>query len=103
MVLCLDVSRVLWCFVPDTFHKPGFKLHARILHYLFSVIVEGSIIQAPLWDTQAKGPNAYATNAEYARDAVTELLCSSFPNMQKPQVEVCWSNVNRDVNCEGQL
>lgn len=86
--LLSGIIGVLWFGVSDTFHKPGFKLHARILHHLFSIVLEGSVIRAPLWDTQAKGPNAYSSNAEYARDAVTELLCNSFPNMQKPQVEV---------------
>lgn len=74
--------------VTDTFHKPGFKLHARILHHLFLIVIQGDVIRAPLWDVQAKGPNAYPNNALYAREAVTELLCKSFPNMQKQQVEV---------------
>lgn len=73
----------------DTFHKPGFKLHARILHHLFAIVIQGDVIRAPLWDVQDKGADAYPSNAMYARNAVTELLCKSFPNMQKPQVEAC--------------
>lgn len=38
----------------DTFHKPGFKMHARILHHLFSV-ASGDVVKAPLWDVAAKG------------------------------------------------
>ena len=30
-------------------HKPGFKLHARILHHLFGVAASG-VIKEPLWD-----------------------------------------------------
>ena len=38
----------------DTFHKPGFKMHARILNHLFSV-ASGNVVKAPLWDVAAKG------------------------------------------------
>lgn len=38
----------------DTFHKPGFKMHARILHHLFEV-AGSDVIKAPLWDSAAKG------------------------------------------------
>ena len=35
-----------WCLLPpapasDTFHKPGFKLQARILHHLFTIVQVG--------------------------------------------------------------
>lgn len=39
----------------DTFHKPGFKLHAAILHLLFQIL-DMPNIQGPLWDVAAKGP-----------------------------------------------
>ena len=40
-------SEACWC--ADTMHKPGFKLHARILHHLFGVAASG-VIKEPLWD-----------------------------------------------------
>lgn len=45
----------------DTFHKPGFKMHARILHHLFSV-AGSDVVKAPLWDAAAKGALTAATN-----------------------------------------
>ncbi len=45
--------RLLVAFA-DTFHKPGFKMHARILHHLFGV-ASGDVVKGPLWDIAAKG------------------------------------------------
>ena len=71
----------------DTFHKPGFKMHVKILHHLFGV-VSGDVIKAPLWDVAALGPAAYPSNAVFVHHHVTQLLTTSFPNMRAPQVEV---------------
>lgn len=74
----------------DSFHKPGFKLHARILHHLFSV-VSPTIIKAPLWDIAAKGPTAYPSNEAFVREYVANLLASSFPNLTQQQVRGLWA------------
>ena len=71
----------------DTFHKPGFKMHVKILHHLFGV-VGGDVIKAPLWDVAALGPAAYPSNAVFVHHHVTQLLTTSFPNMRAQQVEV---------------
>ncbi len=71
----------------DTFHKPGFKMHVKILHHLFGV-VSGDVIKAPLWDVGALGPAAYPSNAAFVHAHVTQLLATSFPNMRPQQVEV---------------
>ena len=71
----------------DTFHKPGFKMHVKILHHLFGV-VGSDVIKAPLWDVAALGPAAYPSNAVFVHHHVTQLLTTSFPNMRAPQVEV---------------
>jgi exportin-1 len=71
----------------DTFHKPGFKMHAKILHHLFG-LVGTPIIKAPLWDVSALPATAFPNNAAFVHTHVTKLLSVSFPNMQPAQVEV---------------
>ena len=71
----------------DTFHKPGFKMHAKILHHLFQV-VGGDVIKAPLWDAAALGPAAFPNNAAFVHQHVSQLLATSFPNLRPQQVEV---------------
>lgn len=45
----------------DTFHKPGFKMHARILMHLFVIAKDPNIIREPLWDaTQVRASAASA-------------------------------------------
>lgn len=72
----------------DSFHKPGFKLHASILHQLFSVL-DDATIKAPLWDVAAKGAAAYPSNSAFVREHVAGLLQTSFPNFSAPQVAAC--------------
>lgn len=74
--------------LPDSFHKPGFKMHARILHHLFTVVDSGAI-KGPLWDAAAKGPSAYPTNAAFVREYLMGLLSTQFPNMTQQQVAAC--------------
>eukprot|EP00887_Chlorella_sp_A99_P002494 scaffold10.g2494.t1 len=76
----------VFAVMTDTFHKPGFKLQARILHHLFSV-VKGDAIKAPIWDA-AQGPAAYASNAAWCQSYVTSLLSTSFPNLRPQQATV---------------
>ena len=71
----------------DTFHKPGLKMHAKILHHLFKV-VGSDVIKAPLWDVTAQGPTAFPNNAAFVHQRVSQLLSTSFPNMRPQQVEV---------------
>ena len=78
------------CAVPpraDTFHKPGFKMHTRILHHLFHII-NTDVIKAPLWDVATLGPAAFPNNAAFVHQHVSQLLSTSFPNLLPQQVEV---------------
>jgi hypothetical protein len=37
----LQLVQEIFAVLTDTFHKPGFKLQARILHHLFSIVQVG--------------------------------------------------------------
>lgn len=76
----------------DSFHKPGFKLHAKILHHLFTIVNSG-VITAPLWDEAAKGPTAYPNNAVFVHEFVSDLLSRSFPNLRPAQLQVSQMNL----------
>lgn len=73
------------CLTADSFHKPGFKSQARILHHLFTIL-DANVVKAPLWDVAAKGPGAFPNNAAFVRVHVIGLLSTSFPNLTQPQV-----------------
>lgn len=62
-------------------------MQARILHHLFRV-VGMNIIKGPLWDVSAQGSSAHPSNTAYVEQQVSQLLSTSFPNMQPQQVEV---------------
>mmetsp|Transcript_36522 Transcript_36522/g.81303 ORF Transcript_36522/g.81303 Transcript_36522/m.81303 type:complete len:1073 (+) Transcript_36522:318-3536(+) len=84
----LHLMQEIFAVMTDSFHKPGFKLHARILHHLFTVL-DPSIIKAPLWDVTTKGPAAYPSNSAFVREYMINLLSTSFPNMTLQQVTAC--------------
>ena len=71
----------------DTFHKPGFKMHARILMHLFVAAKDPGVITEPLWDASTAGGAAFASNAEFVAKYASDLLAASFPNMARAQVE----------------
>ncbi|PSC71723.1 exportin-1-like isoform X2 [Micractinium conductrix] len=77
----------IFAVMTDTFHKPGFKLQARILHHLFSIVQNTEVVKAPLWDVAAQGPTAFPTNTAYVQSYVTNLLTTSFPNLRPQQVQ----------------
>ncbi|MEW5316465.1 MAG: hypothetical protein WDW38_007837 [Sanguina aurantia] len=76
----LHLMQEVLSVLTDSFHKPGFKLHARILHHLFT-LVDSPTLKAALWDVAAKGPAAYPSNAAFVREHVVQLLTTNFPNM----------------------
>lgn len=88
----IHASSCLHTVCADTFHKPGFKTHCKILHLLCDV-VQGPVLQGPLWDVAAKGPTAYPNNLAYVTEYVTNLLSTSFPNLRPQQVQVGISTV----------
>lgn len=91
----LSLTQEVFAVMTDSFHKPGFKMHALILQLLFSVVDAGALpspaapglapagpsITIPLWDVATLGPSAFPSNAVFVRDHVTRLLAASFPNM----------------------
>jgi len=82
----VTILQEVFAIMTDSFHKPGFKMHARILHHLFG-ITSPTVITAPLWDPSAGA--AYVSNDAYVREYVAKLLRSSFPNLGIQQVAAC--------------
>lgn len=86
----LQLLQEMFAVLTDTFHKPGFKLHAALLHHLFALLtITPPVIAAPLWDVAARGPAAYPSNAAFVREHVASMLAASFPNLTAAQVRVC--------------
>jgi exportin-1 len=77
----------------DTFHRPGFKLHAHILMHLIGAVCSGRITE-PIWDQAVQEEVSLAscsgtvapTNALYLRNHLTTLLKAAFPNLSSTQV-----------------
>lgn len=109
----MHLVREIFAVMTDTFHKPGFKLHARILHHLFGLArpaAEGGL-PAALWEgagaAEAAAAGAggaaptsvgavdpatgapWASNAAFVAASVSSLLSTSFPNLRPTQVEAC--------------
>jgi len=82
----LQLLREIFAVLTDTFHKPGFKLQARILHHLFAVLQTGAI-KAPLWDVSTLGPTAFPSNSAFVQSHVSDMLSTSFPNLRPQQVQ----------------
>lgn len=77
----------------DTFHKPGFKLHAMILMHLIAAVGSGRVAD-PIWTQDdaeeialASNHNtAPASNAIYLRNHLMKILKTAFPNLSEAQV-----------------
>lgn len=81
----VQLLREIFAVMTDTFHKPGFRLHSRILHHLFSLL-QGDALKGPLWDA-AEHPQGFADNRAFVQSYVTQLLSTSFPNLRASQVQ----------------
>jgi len=77
MTLLIDIMGVL----TDTFHKPGFQLHATILSNFFRIVASG-LITVPLW----KEGN-FPDNQTYVQQRIMFLLTRSFQNLTPQQVK----------------
>ena len=75
----------VFAVLTDTFHKPGFKMHARILMHLLLIARDPAAIREPLWDAAAAGAPPYGSNIEYVAQYAADLLSASFPNMPRAQ------------------
>lgn len=73
----------LFGVVTDTFHKPGFKLHATIIAQFFNLVDTGAI-SISLWDTSSQNFN---NNREYVHMFVCNLLAKSFPNITQQTIQ----------------
>lgn len=77
----------------DTFHRPGFKLHAQILKHLISSVSSGRITE-PIWDQSNPEEMALAngngsespSNWIYLRNHLLKILKDAFPNLTSGQV-----------------
>lgn len=77
----------------DTFHKPGFKLHAQILMHLIGAVAT-SRISEPIWDQSQADEMALANgngsgpanNATYLHNHLLKILKEAFPNLTEAQV-----------------
>ncbi|KAJ4454688.1 putative Protein EXPORTIN 1A [Paratrimastix pyriformis] len=67
----------------DTFHKPGFKMHATILLYMFR-LVRFNQVTAPLFPSPEAAPGM--TNEAYLRQVLADLLGRSFKNFLPAQI-----------------
>lgn len=90
----LHLLNEILAVMTDSFHKPGFKSQARILHHLFTIL-DANVITQPLWDvaTQPGGAAAFPNNAAFVRAHVVGLLSTSFPNLTQAQVAACVSGM----------
>lgn len=88
-IILNDILSVL----TDTFHRPGFKLHAQILMHLIGAVCSSSITE-PIWDESKAEDVALATgngstvnrNAIYLRNHLLKILKEAFPNLTTTQV-----------------
>ena len=71
----------------DTFHKPGFKMHARILHHLFHII-NTDVIKAPLWDVGRARPGRLPQQRRLRAPARLAAAHHLLPQPAPQQVEV---------------
>jgi len=79
------VLREIITVMTDTFHKPGFKMHVRVLHHLFTVCQDGTL-QGPLWDTTNPGLASFPDNKTFVASFTTDLLQKAFPNLTESQI-----------------
>jgi len=79
----VSILQEIFSVLTDTFHKPGFRLHCRILEQLVLVASSPRIVAQPLWEGQPlrAGAGPFSSNSEYVKDHILHLLAESFPNM----------------------
>lgn len=88
-VVLNDILSVL----TDTFHRPGFKLHAQILMHLIGAICSSNVTE-PIWDEKdpaeihlASGNgSAPPSNALFLQNHLLKILKEAFPNLTDVQV-----------------
>ncbi|KAI0563913.1 exportin 1 [Gracilaria domingensis] len=77
----------------DTFHRPGFKLHAMTLMHLIGAVGSGRITE-PIWDEAEQDQVACATangtapasNPVFLHNHLLKILKEAFPNLTETQV-----------------
>lgn len=81
----LSILQDVLAVLTDTFHKPGFKMHAQILAKLFGAVESGRIT-VPLWNAQGAGANQFSNNQQFIRHFVEDLLRKAFPQVTPAQI-----------------
>lgn len=80
----MKLLQEVFALLTDTFHKPGFSMHATILKYMLSLLDnDGVLANEPIWE----GPgNLYPSNRAFVHGKLEEILVTSFPNFNKQQI-----------------
>jgi len=86
----ISIMNDVFAVLTDTSHKPGFKQQCAILQTMFN-LVETGMISAPLFDPSSQA--AGTSNSQFLRMHLASLLASSFPNLNRQQVEMFVSKI----------
>jgi len=95
----LPLLQDIFAVLTDTFHKSGFKLHARILQRMIHG-VEFGLATAPLWDP-AKITDPAMNNRQFLRQHISLLLATAFGNLSEQQIIQFVSglfDLSKDIN-----
>mmetsp|Transcript_28673 Transcript_28673/g.50801 ORF Transcript_28673/g.50801 Transcript_28673/m.50801 type:complete len:1083 (+) Transcript_28673:184-3432(+) len=79
----LSLIQDVFAVMTDRLHKSGFKMHATLLRLMFH-LVQANQVTVPLFDPSTQPPGQ--TNPAFLREYISNLLITSFPNLNKMQV-----------------
>ena len=79
----LSLIQDVFAVMTDRLHKSGFKMHATLLRLMFH-LVQMNQVTLPLFDPAQQPPGT--TNPAFLRTHVSNLLITSFPNLNRAQV-----------------
>ena len=84
----ISILNDIFSVLTDTFHKPGFRLHAQILARMFELI-DSNEITVDLSTNQSFNPSMkqYNNNRHFVFDITATLLHKAFPNLTTQQIE----------------
>jgi len=81
----LPLIQDVFAVMTDRLHKSGFKMHATLARHMFH-LVQMNQVTVPLFDTTAY-PSGQ-TNVDFLNKHVSNLLITSFPNLNAKQVQL---------------
>jgi exportin-1 len=77
----LNIFQDVFYVLTDREHKSGFKFQAQLLAQMCAVISSDSL-RAPIYQPNQVADPSTATNQEFFRQYLTQLLQNAFPNLQ---------------------